>query len=247
MKKETSDIIKCLPNVSVVGDIHGRFREAGFRAKERYQMEYAVIFFAGDIGMGFEKFNYYVDEFKRLEKIAKKNNLVFCFIRGNHDDPSYFNGENADKLNELFTRVCTIADYEIVETMGGNILCVGGGISIDRTSRTPNKTYWFDEQCKYDKEKSQAARDISIVISHSAPTFCQPLTKDAISNWLLQDMALDRDIDIERGNLDSVYADLSTNNKIKLWCYGHYHFSNEEVIFDTKFKLCDILEFYQIY
>lgn len=247
MKTETRDKIKYLPNVVVVGDIHGEFRKAGHKAKEQYKITDAVIFFAGDIGMGFEKFNYYVDEFKRLEKIGKSKNIVFCFVRGNHDDPSYFNGENADKLNEIFDNVCMISDYDVIETFEGNVLCIGGGISIDRTNRIPDKEYWWDEICKYDKEKCQSMKDISIVITHSAPSFCYPHDKGGIEHWLLKDMALDNDIRIERDNLDSVYKDLIVNNKLKYWIYGHYHYSNDEVIDGIKFKLCNCDEFYPIY
>ena len=49
-----------------------------------------VLVIAGDCGFGFEKLGYYENVFKRNSvRLSKANNWV-VMLRGNHDDPSYF-------------------------------------------------------------------------------------------------------------------------------------------------------------
>ena len=70
-------------------------------------------------------------------------------VRGNHDDPAYFNGEKIS--HERFR---TIPDYSVIHVCDHNIFCVGGAISIDRYNRQRDDnrdrisqvaSYWPDE------------------------------------------------------------------------------------------------------
>lgn len=228
-------------NIVAVGDVHGKFGELGYRIRELYKITDSIIVLCGDIGMGFHKYNYYVDEFKKLNNIAKKNNNLIFGVRGNHDDPEYFNGTFG------FSNIFLVTDYTVLETKENKILFVGGGISIDRIYRTLNKSYWENEFPVYDEEKLKSVGDIDIIITHSAPSFVYPLTKDGIKKWLMYDTNLEKDCNNERLVFDKIYDFLKKQNKPpKYWIYGHYHMSFVEKYETTNFKVVDELEFYQI-
>ena len=122
----------------VVGDIHGHFDIIKNQIKT-YKITDSVIIFAGDIGLGFEKTEHYKQIFPKLNKVMKMQGNVLLFVRGNHDDPSYFQEE---KIN--YSNIKSIPDYSVInfyqdwddemkESPKFSILCVGGGISIDNT------------------------------------------------------------------------------------------------------------------
>ena len=84
-------------------------------------------------------------------RLSKANNWI-VMVRGNHDDPSYFNKE---KIKH--ERCRTIPDYSIIQACGHNILCIGGAVSIDRNYRKKHDakyhlsgtaSYWADEMTK---------------------------------------------------------------------------------------------------
>ena len=73
------------------GDIHGEFMPLVFVLTKRYNLSDCSVIVCGDIGMGFYKFNYYIDTFKTMNKKLAKKNIQLYLIRGNHDNPDYFN------------------------------------------------------------------------------------------------------------------------------------------------------------
>ena len=226
-----------LKNIVTVGDLHGKFAEFGYRIKERYKITDSIICCAGDIGMGFHKFNYYKHELSRVNKIAKERGNTIIAVRGNHDDPSYFNG-SFDMSNFKF-----VPDYTVYE----NILFIGGGISIDRHQRTPNVDYWFNEIPYYDEEKLKDVNPL-LIITHSAPSFCDPTTKIGLEAWMKYDKELGVDCAGERLVFDKVFDYLKANDKLpKYWNYGHFHRSTFANHFGINFKCNDELEFHQLY
>ena len=65
--------------------------------------------------------------------VQQANNWI-VFVRGNHDNPAYFNG-NAF----AYKRFIAVPDYAVIQACNRTILGVGGGISIDRV---PRKEKW---------------------------------------------------------------------------------------------------------
>lgn len=89
-----------------------------------------LLIMVGDCGFGFEKPGYYDIIFNRnSSRLSDANNLV-VMVRGNNDDPTYFNEENI-----AYERILTIPDYSVIQAYEHNILCIGGAISIDRYNR----------------------------------------------------------------------------------------------------------------
>lgn len=94
-------------------------------------MTYTVVIVAGDCGFGFEREGYYDNIVKRNSKRMNKANNWIVFIRGNHDNPAYFDGKTF-----AHKRFMAVPDYSVIRACGHVVLCVGGAISVDRSYRT---------------------------------------------------------------------------------------------------------------
>jgi len=230
-------------NVIAVGDIHGQTSELGYRIKKRYNIENSVIILCGDIGVGFHKFNYHKDDFARLDTIAKSSKNLIIVVRGNHDDPTYFDGSF-----NMFTNIAFVPDYTVVETKNQRILCVGGGVSIDRTDRKLGSSYWGDAELPvYDEELLKSAGEIDVICAHGAPSWCEPSNKDGIDYWISKDSELSKDIDYERKVMDQIFNYLEKNTKsLNFWVYGHYHMSKSQNYDGMRYRAIDCMEFFPI-
>ena len=227
----------------IYGDIHGDFNTFKFCIKNLKDM---LIVVAGDCGIGFSNsMNYYDSVFIPINTIAQANNLEILLLRGNHDDPKYF---SEGIIN--YSNVKTIPDYYVIDK---HILCVGGGLSIDRilrkerdTSRnkyTSNKrySYWEDELPIYDEDKLNKITDsIDTIISHTAPSFF-PLTDDiGIQDWIKYDPELAIDLKKERGEMDKLYN--YYKHHLKNWIYGHFHHKMDGVYENVHYYMLDCIQ-----
>lgn len=237
------------PYVYYTGDIHGLFSELVYDINIRKKITNSLVICCGDIGMGFYKTGYYVNLFNKLNQKLSVSNNMLCFIRGNHDDPRYFNVDRLCFIDENHTllnlsHIKFISDYSIIKTIDGNILCIGGATSIDRFSRTLNINYWDKEYIlpMEDEEKefiSNSNLDINIVCTHSSPEIAEPTTKYT-GSWVLYDPLLKTDLLIERKTLQDVYDFLIQKYKITHWIYGHFHERFDTIINETRFHCCDM-------
>lgn len=206
-----------------------------------------VIIVAGDCGFGFNKEEYYHQIFNKYMPLLEKNNIYIYFVRGNHDDPSYF---EENKIN--YERIKSIPDYSIIQIDDKNILCIGGAISVDRTWRKQEEVvinkhkknkkvlYWKNEQPNYcqDKLEEIVSNNIKIngIVSHTSPHFTYPTQKNGIKSWARIDKNLYEDIDKERHVLTNIYDFFKSQKQpIDFWCYGHYHSNNNEIYEKTNF------------
>lgn len=130
----------------VCGDIHGEFDVLLGRLK-RLRITDALIIVAGDCGIGFDVPSFHEQLYKRLEKTLEKLNCCLLLVRGNHDDPAYFEKEFLS-----FPRMKTVPDYSVLRFRQRTILCVGGAISIDRRFRL--------SRMRFDQEKEKNVRKL---------------------------------------------------------------------------------------
>ena len=245
-----------------LGDLHGDIRSLEYIVGKH---EHTVFVICGDIGIGFESKKHILDSFHQADETCVfKDNYVFM-LRGNHDDPKYFNYEQIE-----WQRIKTVPDYSILNVDGINCLMVGGAISIDRTYRLKKmydkihhlslkhltkeqidekvkKLYWHDEMPYFDSEALGKIKEdginIDIVCTHTCPSFCQPLTKEGVSYWLSKDLKLDEDLNKERSIMDELYGNLAHDgHKIKLWCYGHFHNHSNEMIENIEFVMLNAMD-----
>ncbi len=179
------------------------------------------------------------------------------FVRGNHDNPAYFDGQQVN-----YKRWKAVPDYSVLKACGHTILCVGGAISVDRTYRLSEMYgmtviieedrrlevayYWPDEKPVYDEEKLDAIDKVcavDVVVSHTAPSFYELISRQGIQNWLTKDEDLLQDIKAERKVMDSIQAYLyAHSHPVERWYYGHFHQSWHNEIDDIKYNMLNCLE-----
>jgi len=241
--------------IYVMGDIHGEFQEAYAR-----NVQHACIILAGDCGFGFHHYKYYTECMyrKALKWLERNDNIIIC-VRGNHDNPAYYEGK-------LFyeERMMCVPDYTVIKGYHHTVLCVGGAISIDRTYRIdmqamrPNgPQYWWQDEAPYlDRDKLQEITDagyrIDTIVTHTCPDFCYPIdkgvTNSTLSHWLLADPTLRFDLLNERSVMRELYHLLvdEYDHPLKRWMYGHYHASHHALYDGMICRLLDINEITQL-
>ena len=233
----------------VCGDIHGAFEEVVFKLCVQYSMTDTLFIVAGDCGFGFEEPGYYEQIFNKISRRLTKANNWVVMIRGNHDDPAYFQEQRIHH-----ERLRCIPDYSIVTACGHTILCIGGAISIDRTYRlavdsrphsAQTASYWADEMPYYDDEalaEINAKYKVDIVVTHISSSFCELLTNDGLLGWAKRDETLLEDCERERAILDHIFDSLfETGQPLTHWYYGHFHQSWTSTIYGILFSMLDIM------
>ena len=252
--------------IIVSGDIHGDFNQLVLKLCVQYQLTDTLLIVAGDCGFGFEEKEYYEQMVRRNVKRMNQANNWIVFVRGNHDNPAYFDGA---KFNHK--RFIAVPDYAILQACNHTILCVGGAISVDRIYRIRewdkrkyrvhlNKSqgndifrnlYWHNEVPVYDPDKMNAIRDnfrIDSVVTHTAPSHCELFSKNNLNQWAENDLLLLADVQSERKTIDLVLQRLKTDNHpVRNWYYGHFHQSWHSAIDGIQYQMLDIMEFCQIY
>ena len=111
-------------SIYAVGDIHGCFNTLVGMIKN-YSIRDSIIICCGDCGLGFNTPEGDKQTMTKLNNVCKKNNVRVIMVRGNHDDPKFFEEGLANTKY-----ITAVPDYTVIN---GNILCVGGATSIDRT------------------------------------------------------------------------------------------------------------------
>ncbi len=212
------------------GDNHGRWSDLLSIIKAK-KISNVNIISVGDMGIGF---NPYEDMAMcdLLNKQFKQNGISFYGIRGNHDDPAYFKGNNRVCLDNFEL----IEDYTIGEYGSSGIQFIGGAISVDRTGRAVNISYWENEGVVFDRDLCQK---VDILVTHTAPSWCSPQTfNEMVYGWAREDAYLIEDLTDERAVMDEIFKLCKPSSHL----YGHFHFSWAEEINNCKHRLLDINE-----
>jgi predicted phosphodiesterase len=248
-------------HVVVAGDIHGDFEALVYKCCVQYCMTDTLIIVAGDCGFGFQRPVYYEDIYKKVRNRLSKANNWFVFVRGNHDNPAYFDGQQVK-----YKRWKAVPDYSVLKVCGHTILCVGGAISVDRSWRKLEylgrtvvegederflpEVYWPDEKPVYDEAKLAAINEvcaIDVVVTHTAPSFCELKSKRGIENWIYKDEDLEDDIKAERKVMDNIQAYLyAHSHPVDYWFYGHFHQSWHDEIDGIKYNMLDVKQVHQL-
>ncbi|MEY8688061.1 metallophosphoesterase [Bacteroides sp. AN502(2024)] len=252
--------------IIVSGDIHGDFNQLVFKLCIQYKLTNTLLIVAGDCGFGFEKKEYYKQMVRRNTKRMNQANNWIVFVRGNHDNPAYFDGATFN-----YKRFIAIHNYTILQACNHTILCIGGAVSIDRVYRInewnkrkhrlhPNDSqendisrnlYWKNEAPVYNADKMNTIRPnflIDTVVTHTAPSYCELFLKSNLNQWAENDPLLLKDVQLEREAMDMLLHHLKTDNHpVKHWYYGHFHQSWHSSIDGILYQMLDIMEFSQVY
>lgn len=242
----------------ICGDIHGGFVPLVYEMCVRYGMRDTLVIVAGDCGFGFEKPGAYDNVFRRIEKRLAHNNCWIAMVRGNHDDPAYFQLQSDGRTPIHHARWRTLPDYTVVQACDRIVLCLGGAVSVDRQVRLremqqhPGRLcYWPDEVPLYDAKALDAicaaGTQVDIVVSHTAPSQCEFRSMLGLTAWAQSDPALLDDCDAERATMDAVLAHLKRDgHPLERWYYGHFHSSWHDEMDGVWFKMLDIMELLEV-
>lgn len=233
-----------------IGDIHGEFKRLfnvikmyspkqmnGKKVRNEEKGRKIVFIVCGDCGLGFNKHAYYDELFSKFNRELEALDFVLLFVRGNHDDKSYYDGE---KIN--YSRIKAIPDYSVVITSSLTTLCIGGAISFDRTWRiqqeaiinrykpkdSKKKIFWEDERIVYDEDKLNEIMHnglkIDSVITHALPSEFTYQSLEKGNKWFLVDPKLKDDFESEKTEITKIIQFLLSNNcDITIWVNGHIH------------------------
>lgn len=217
-----------------IGDIHGNFNRL-IIGINRLELLNQNLIQVGDFGIGFRGDKYDLEFMRRLNDCLQRGNNQLFVIRGNHDDPRFFDG------SVTYSNLKLLPDYSLLSIKSKNLLLVGGAISIDRKDRRPGVNYWHDEVFNLNEEKLQSilsTNKIDIVVTHTAPTFAFPQEFDRIvMEFTEADPTLLDELTQERKQLDTLYSTIVNSTKPAFWIYGHFHQSHTQFINGTEFHL----------
>lgn len=240
--KEKRDLFIC-------GDVHGKLKELVYQElKNKWKIKDADIVVAGDFGIGFGGPCSGQVAYDKVKAVLEEHNVTIYAVRGNHDDPSWFDGEHD------FERLKFLPDYVPITLSGRTILPVGGATSLDidrkdqkgKTRRMYNDSYirygsrkrcWWPEEHVKEPPKGLPIR-VDIIVSHEAPLGFLPVAiRPSDVNYEVWNRALkDRQI------LDKVQYEVFC----KWWFYGHYHEHNSGHVGDMLYRCLRELELFEI-
>ena len=189
-------------------------------------------------------------------------------MRGNHDNPAYFDGQTF-----RHRRFIAVPDYTVIQACHHTILCVGGAISIDRRyriqkwdedsrchtyhhahpkdERLSRHYYWANEAPIYNNDMLTRINEcfaIDTVVTHTSPSFCQLLSKRGLLSFAVSDDSLLTDVEAERNTMTDLYNRLVHDaHPLSHWFYGHFHQSWHNSIDGILFTMLDIMEFREVY
>lgn len=188
--------------VLAVGDPHGKGREIK-ETLRRLNIRDAYIILVGDSGFGFES-----NDTSYLD-LVEPNNLEFLTLRGNHDDPSYWDGTHDEEGKIRF-----VQDHSKLELVGKTFYFIGGGISIDKHLRKVGIDYWPAERIV--KKYRDLPGTVDFLISHESPLSFQPILLRR-EDWGPE---MWEELRSEKEYLDWIIGTITVREK---WVYGHYH------------------------
>jgi len=221
-----------------LGDIHGEWLLTWLKI-ERLGIKNAYIIQVGDFGIGFRHKKNEEAALHRLNECLIENNIEMYALRGNHDDPKFF-----ERQNNPYgcSNITFLSDYSELEIGGQKILLIGGAISIDRIYRVEDKSWWRGEPFLFDENFNYGKYDI--IATHTRPTESGIyLSKKGISAFLDKDKDLSADIDKENAEMSKLYNSILPP---KFWVFGHFHDSLTTKVGETTFKLLGIDEFWEL-
>lgn len=220
----------------VLGDNHGAWSPI-FDILDLNKIRDCYIISVGDLGIGFKyKKEFELKSSENLNKLFKQRNINFYGIRGNHDNPYFFNG----KERIAFENFELLSDYSVAEYGNKKIQFIGGAVSIDRTGRKIGVSYWENEAVNFNRSLCQ---EVDILITHTSPSYCFPQQfNEMVYGWAKEDAYLIEDLLDERSVMDEIFKICQPKQHF----YGHFHSSWNEKVNQCRHKLLDINELFQI-
>jgi hypothetical protein len=198
-----------------IGDVHGKFDD--YVSIISNCTESIQV---GDFGAGFKPLPTIIGQTGLFETSRHK------FIRGNHDNPAICQESHN-----------WIADGD-VRTIGNfTAMLIGGALSIDRDNRIEGVSWWRDEEntmdAMYKFMDTYEATKPDIMITHDCPeTIAAKLFNNRIGGK----------IDYPSRTRQAFEAFFGIHQP-KVWIFGHWHMSRDQMIDGTRFICLAELEY----
>lgn len=218
--------------VLIMGDTH----TIGHKLQEKLsQLKDVVVILMGDTSLGFDHQAKEGRNLDRLQETCERNNINFLLFRGNHCDPSYFKVTKKVRPN-----ITLLADYTYIESNVGLILCIGGGISIDRIARKPGIDYWEDEAVVL---KPELCHNVDILLTHVPPSWIGPFGINAfVAPYAKGDKTLAAELKEERAIIDKL---VELCQPVQMYS-GHMHEHSQRDFNGCRFHILDIFEIQEL-
>lgn len=171
--------------------------------------EGAIIIFNGDCGFMDRSLDDVIEALEKYNSIFSKKNIHVFFIRGGEEDPSWFNGGKV-----LLSNIKCVEDYSLIVTKYVNVLCIGGGVPINKIwaeAKKNDDASLFEQSLPfYDEAKlsdTVSAHYPHVVMMPTQPTFISPYVASlSDSNWLKDKDGLIESIWKSRLVADKIYS-----------------------------------------
>jgi Icc-related predicted phosphoesterase len=197
-----------------IGDVHGKF--GSYRRIMRYHLNTIQV---GDMGIGF--FEPYTGRPYANPPCATMRKGGHRFIRGNHDNPKV-----CEKHSQYIHDGC----------IEGDVMFIGGAMSIDREVRVKDYTWWEDEELSSAAlselvQKYQTHRP-KVMVTHDCPQGIVEHVCIARGRPFVPDFSITRDA-LQR---------MWFFHQPEIWIFGHWHTSLDKTINGTRFVCLNELE-----
>ena len=228
---------RVIDHILFIGDTHGDNINIPHHVEKQTkipQQEPKALIHVGDFGIGFREYLADMDSLDTLNTKLIEHNTTMYVVRGNHDDPTWFNGEF------VFSNLVFLKDHTVLEfqRMGQDkrtkIYCNGGSISIDRSNRTEGRSYWKEEGFKEltPEQLNEIPTDLDCIVTHNRPLGLHPTVyNSSVLRWCLRDDQLDNDLKEEQLSLKRMFDSIKERNDPRnniVHYFGHYHWSHKE-------------------
>lgn len=200
----------------------------------------SLVYMVGDVGIGFGVKDYVIASDNMI--ISEINN--FCQLHdihlyigiGNHDAP-YPEIWDQHYSNVILTKSGDVGIFP----NGKKVLFIGGGISLDRKTRTEGYDYWKDEITPHltDIEKCD------VVFSHDCPEELNLGTSSlhrSFTWYVERDPTLIEDALRQRTNMTRIVKESGASRIY----YGHFHNTIEQTIDGLYGRCININEMYMV-
>jgi UDP-2,3-diacylglucosamine pyrophosphatase LpxH len=218
----------------IMGDHHGEYHDL-ISILQKFNLHDCYLFHVGDGGEGFilnkekqqRQYNY-------VNNFMLSHNITYLSIRGNHSDPSYFDGSVDLSHFKL------LKDYTQLIYKDKKILVCGGSISVDRISRRKNVSWWKGEKINLEPEK---ATKCDILITHAPPSWNVYSDQKRIAYWCSLDESLWEECFEERVKVDKL-IELTKPSKHFCGDFHLYSFASKDNCDST---ILDILQIKELF
>jgi predicted phosphodiesterase len=230
--------------IVAIGDTHGKITSMSEKIQSLNLEKGTQFVHVGDFGLGFDS---PIKEYKKLRDlnfVLSMNDQRLWVIRGNHDNPVYWEERNSFELSNIKF----VPDNTFMELDGRMCFFAGGALSIDRTSRQKGATYWPGETYEWKEPKDVPGR-VDHIFTHDVYHQCSPFNIDSPSTekWFPLDPNLRGDMIESQMHMKSLYDFFTSINDDFSWYHGHYHESHFTSIGKQKTYGLSIMEFKEVY